>query len=197
MKVDTFNSSRTFYSRTLSNPYMFFKRILIVILFSGLLILSVRSQDIDTTILKIQATEMAESLMKKDYATLAKYTHPKIVALMGGEESMITVLSDAMDKMKKEGFIFLSCSVGLTPLKAQADTEIHAIVAQTIVMTVPGGTVTSNSFLLAITADNGNRWYFVDTARLTDIDKIKAMFPNYNPDLKIPKKEPPIFNKNQ
>ena len=176
---------------------MFLKKILIIIFFSGSLVLSVRSQDIDTNKLKRQATEMAESFMKNDFATLVKYTHPKVVTMMGGRESMIAIVTEAMDKMKKEGFVFQSCTVRLTPLKAQADTEVHAIVAQTIVMTVPGGTATSKSYLLAISTDNGNNWYFVDTAKLTDIDKIKAMFPNYNPDLKIPKKEPPIYNKNQ
>jgi len=155
------------------------------------------SQDIDTNTLKIQATEMAESLMKEDFATLAKYTYPKIVELMGGKENMISVLAKGMGEMKSKGFNINSVSVALTPLKAIAGKEIHAIVAQTIVMNVPGGTLTSNSYLLAITADDGKHWHFVDTARMTDMDKIRIIFPDYNPDLKIPRKDPPIFNKNQ
>jgi len=176
---------------------MFLKRILTVISINVSLVLSAHSQEIDTNKLKTQATEMAESFVKEDYATVAKYTYPKIVELMGGKENMIAVLTKGMKDMKDNGFNFNSVSVSLTPLKAKAGKEIHAIVAETIVMSVPGGTLTSNSYLLAITADEGKHWHFVDTARMTDMDKIKAIFPDYNPELKIPKKDPPIFNKNQ
>ena len=168
-----------------------------IVLFSVSHIVYVRSQEIDTNILKTQATEMAESFMKEDYATLAKYTYPKIVELMGGKDNMIAILKKGVEDMQKKGVTFKSVSVTPTSLKAKAGKEIHTIVAQTIVMGVPGGTLTSNSYLLAITADNGKTWRFVDTAQMTDMDKIKSVFPNYNPDLKIPKKDPPIFNKDQ
>ena len=138
-----------------------------------------------------------DTIMKEDYATLAKYTYPKIVELMGGRDNMIAILTKGVEEMKRQGYSFKSVSVALTPLKAKAGKEIHTIVAQTIVMGVPGGTLTSNSYLLSITADEGKTWHFVDTAQMTDMDKIKVVFPNYNPDLKIPKKDPPIFNKNQ
>jgi len=176
---------------------MFLKRVLTVILINLSLLFSAWSQEIDTNKLKTQATEMAESFMKEDYATLAKYTYPKIVELMGGRDNMIAILTKGVEEMKRQGYSFKSVSVALTPLKAKAGKEIHTIVAQTIVMGVPGGTLTSNSYLLSITADEGKTWHFVDTAQMTDMDKIKVVFPNYNPDLKIPKKDPPIFNKDQ
>ena len=175
---------------------MIFKKIFISLLFAAYIV-PAYSQNIDTNKLKAQATEMAESLMKEDYITLAKYTHPKVVEMMGGPENMAAIITNMLEEMKAKGFTFKAASVSLTPLKAKAGNQVHAIVTQTIVMGVPGGTVTSNSSLLAITDDNGEHWHFIDMAKLTDMDKIKAILPNYNPDLKIPAKQTPIFKKDQ
>jgi hypothetical protein len=64
-------------------------------------------------------------------------------------------------------------------------------------MSVPGGTLTANSYLLGISQDGGKNWHFVDTAPFEDQTKLKALFPQYNSELKIPEKQRPIFTKAQ
>jgi hypothetical protein len=182
---------------TNKNSYLHMQKIFFLIMISVSLKFDAISQDIDTNKLKRQATEMAESFMKGDYAKLVKYTYPKVVEMMGGPEKMIQTLKKSLDDIKSKGYTILSAKVALTPLKAQAGKEIHAVVVQTIVMTVPGGTLTSNSYLLGISSDKGSNWYFVDSSPLRDINKLRMIFPNFNPELKIPEKQPPVFKKDE
>ena len=176
-------------------PIMKHIRLLSLLLF--FVISTVRSQQIDTIRLKSQALTLAQTFINGDYKSFVKYTYPKVVQMMGGENKMIDFLTSMTKKLKKEGIEYRSVDIGLTPLNVKAGEEIHTLVLETIVMIVPGGTLTANAYLLGISQDQGSNWYFVDTAGFQDEQKLKAMFPNYNPQLKIPPKEPPTFIKTE
>lgn len=177
---------------------MLFKKLFIFFLIS-LVFIPVYSQEtkinIDSVALRKQATEMSASFISGDYKTFLKFTYPKAVEMMGGEEKMISYLKKGIERMKNDGYAFKSVTIGLTTQKVKAGKEIHTLVSQRIIMTVPGGTLTANSYLLAISKNGGLSWYFVDTSPLTDIKKLKALFPHYNSQLKIPETQPPIFTK--
>lgn len=150
---------------------------------------------IDSNLLKAKATAMAESFLKGDYKTFVKFTYPKVIQMMGGEDKMIAVLKQGIEQLEGQGFAVKSVHVGLTSQAAMAGTEIHTLVLQSLIMSAPGGTLTSNSYLLAISQDGGKNWYFVDTAPLHDERTLKAIFPNYNKQLELPEKQPPVFVK--
>lgn len=172
--------------------------ILVLIFLTSNTVLS-QSQSIkfDTSNLKKQATEMAESFMLSDYKTLVKYTYPKVVQMMGGEQKMLNSINEGLTEMKEQGYIIKSVQVGLTDQSVMAGKEIHTFLTQTLTMSVPRGTVIANSYLLAISLDGGNRWYFLDSTPLSDEEKLKSIFPNFNHSLKIPKKQQPIFVESQ
>jgi hypothetical protein len=149
--------------------------------------------NVDTTVLREQAMEMSSSFVNGDHKNFIKFTYPKVVKMMGGENKMVNFLEKGIDQMKKEGVAFKSVTVGLTDQKVRAGKEIHTLVSQRIVMAVPGGTVTANSYLLAISQNDGHTWLFVDTAPFNDLTRLKAVLPHYNPDLKIPEKQQPVF----
>lgn len=136
---------------------------------------------------------MADAFMTSDYKTLVRYTYPKVVQMMGGQKQMTEFLDKSISEMKEQGFSFKSVQIGLTDQRAKAGKEIHALVLQRLVMSVPGGSLTAPSYLLAISADGGKQWHFVDTAPLNDKAKLRAIFPQFNPALKIPDKQQPIF----
>ena len=148
---------------------------------------------IDSNRLRRQATEMAESFIKADFATVVNYTYPKVVEMMGGKNKMVGFLKENIEKMKIDGYVFKTLDVGLTSQFLNAGSEIHTIVLQRIVMTVPGGTLTTNSYLLGISGNGGKDWSFIDTAPLHEKSRLISLFPNYNQDLKIPQIEQPIF----
>jgi len=169
------------------------KHIRILSLLLVFVITKANCQQIDTVKLKSQATTLAQTFINGDYKLFVKYTYPKVVQLMGGEDKMIEFLTSMTVKLKKEGIEYKSVDIGLTSLNVKAGEEIHTLVLETIIMTVPGGTLTANSYLLAISKDQGNNWYFVDTAAFQDEQKLNAIFPNYNSQLKIPSKQPQTF----
>ena len=173
------------------------KKLLVTCLLMCLIIPFIYSQgttiNIDSASLKKQALEMSSSFIKGDYKNFIKFTYPKVVEMMGGKEKMVTFPEKGIEEMKNEGVSFKSVSVGLTNHKVRAGKEIHTLVSQTIIMAVPGGTVTANSYLLAISGNDGHSWSFVDTAPFNDVTKLKAVLPHYNPELKIPAKQQPIF----
>jgi hypothetical protein len=136
---------------------------------------------------------MVDAFMNSEYKTLVKYTYPKVVQMMGGEQQMINIVDKSISEMKEQGYSFKSVQIGLTNQRVKAGKEIHALVLQTLVMSVPGGSITAPSYLLAISANGGKQWHFVDTAPLNDKAKLKAIFPYFNLALKIPMKQQPIF----
>jgi hypothetical protein len=151
---------------------------------------------IDSNRLKEQALKMTESFIHSDFRTFVQYTYPKLVQMMGGEDDMINFLEKGIEQMKSENCSFKSISVGLTPFLSQAGKEIHTLLSQTLIMNVPNGTLTAHSYLLAISKD-GINWFFVDTTGLDSRNKILAVFPDYNFELKIPEKQLPVFHKSQ
>lgn len=176
-----------------------FKRkiaVLILLLFGHAGISQSSPVSIDSNLLKENATAMATSFLEGDYKTFVKYTYPKVVQLMGGEEKMILAVKNGIDQMGKEGFSIKAVNVGLTSQAVYAGKELHTLVFQSIIMSAPGGTLTANSYLIAVSRDGGKNWYFVDTAPLHDKNTLKAIFPQYNNQLKIPEKQSPIFVKN-
>jgi hypothetical protein len=176
---------------------MIFRNLIFICFLVGLFLTNVHSQEtkinIDSASLKRQALEMSTSLIRADYKTFIKFTYPKVVEMMGGEEKMINYLKKEIEQMKNDGYAFKSIDVGLTAQKVRAGKEIHTLVSQRIIMAVPGGTLTANSYLLAISQNGGQSWHFVDTAPFNDVKKLKAVLPHYSSELKIPEKQLPIF----
>src|SRR5687768_6784230 len=97
------------------------------------------AQDIDTNILKAQTREMTEAFMNADYKKFVSFTYPRVVRMMGGEEKMVSFLSQQVKAWKEQGYSFRSLTTSLTSLKAKAGKEIHCVVSQYLVMDVPGG----------------------------------------------------------
>lgn len=173
-------------------------RTLLISLLTITTLTNAKTQDvvIDTNVLSSQAKAMTDALIAKDYKTFVRFVYPKVIKLGGGEENMIKLLESGMETLKNQGFTFKSCSVGTLTKLVKAGSEFHALVPQQIIIETKTGTLLSNSFLLAISADAGKTWKFIDLAKVTD-ENVKQLLPNYNAELKIPEKQPPIFQKNQ
>jgi hypothetical protein len=62
-------------------------------------------------------------------------------------------------------------------------------------MKVPEGRIVSKATLIAISNNNGKKWYFVDTAG-KDFQTMRKTFPNLNEGLIIPEKERPVLYNN-
>ena len=150
---------------------------------------------VDNKVIKQQAEQTSKALLQGDYETVVKFTYPKIVEMLGGREKMVAMLRDGKAQMDAQGMGIESVSFGEPSLTVKAGEEIHCLVPQTLLMTVPGGKMKAESWLLAISTDKGTHWYFLDTAQMT-MENIKGFVPHYNAELKIPETKEPEFISN-
>lgn len=138
------------------------------------------------TALKKQADEMAAAMMKQDYQKMAYYTVPKIVTMAGGKEKMAEKVRQSMIEMQNHGVAFKSVSVGDIKDIYRSKGDLYSIVPDIIQLSANGTVITKGSYLLAVSHDNGLRWYFVDTAPFSKGQSVKAMFPTFPDGLVIP-----------
>lgn len=147
---------------------------------------------VDNTKIKAQAELMATSLLQDKYETLLKFTYPTVIEMVGGQAKMISIIKTGKGDMAKQGISFETVTIGEPSKTVKAGDEIHCLVPQTIFMKVPKGRVKSESYLLAVSKDNGDNWFFIAAINLT-MDNVKTLLPNYNLELQIPPKKQPIF----
>ncbi len=135
-----------------------------------------------------QGNELCKAMVTQDYETLAKYTYPRIVEMMGGKKQMIATVAGGMQQLKSQGIQFKEVSIGEPEKIYTAGKEIHCLVPQTIISDVQGTEDKRTTYLLAISKNKGKRWYFVDATNL-DNTNVKNLLPEFNDDMKLPKKQ--------
>ena len=139
-----------------------------------------------------QAEMMVNAFVNENYALLLDYTYPKILTIAGGRDVLMDMVVQMMSDLKASGVTVDSAKVGEPGEIYKAGTELHALITQYIYMKIPGGRMVSESALLAVSADNGSRWYFLDIKQLTPELK-QEFFPDFNKDLIIPEPKAPVI----
>ncbi|MHA7060248.1 hypothetical protein ACWGOQ_0023705 [Aquimarina sp. M1] len=140
-----------------------------------------------------EANKMISSLKEKDYQTLINdYTYPKLLELSGGNTNMLNQITTQIKRMEDGGARISDVAIGEPKKIFVAGDELHCLVPQKLVLKVPKGKVITNSFLLAISRNNGEKWYFLDTNQLDPV-RANQLFPEFNQDLQLPEKRDPTF----
>lgn len=119
-----------------------------------------------------QANEMAAATIKGDYATLIKYTHPAVVKMMGGQQKAVATLEQTTAKMKDTGFKFKKAAIGKATQTIASKANIQCIVPQILDIEMMQQTIHATSYLLAISYDQGKKWYFVEAKNPESLRKI-------------------------
>ncbi len=132
-----------------------------------------------------QAKAIAKATAKKDYAYLANSSYPKILEQKGGTEKMISELKEKTKQLSKMGIDFIDMKIGEPDPLFKAGSELHCLVPETLRFQTPAGELKQNSWLLAISNNEGLTWYFIDVSLLNE-KRVKELFPDFNPLLKIP-----------
>lgn len=157
----------------------------------ALLILPVAAFAQNPAVVKQQATVVANALFKSDYKTIIEHTYPKAVAMGGGKEKMLQMMTAGINQMKAQGFVFEKVTIGEAGKFYKAGKEIHCIIPESLVMKTPQGRFSTKSNLLCISGDGGKNWSFLDMNRGT-INSVKTLFPNFNSNLIIPTPQVPV-----
>ncbi len=145
------------------------------------------------TILK-QANKMADILIKNKFKSFAKYAHPTVIRMMGGEEKMVATMKEGLKKMTANGTIISGVNFAEPAELFTVNNELQCTIAETLLMNVPGGKLIAHSTLIAISNDQGKNWKFVDTSGKS-LEDMKKNFPTLSDNLSLVEWQKPMFIK--
>src|SRR5262249_31172947 len=112
-----------------------------------------------------EATRMYQAFIGRDMKTFAGFTHPRIVELAGGRDSMIGIVEKGLAQMKAQGLAFKTVVVSKPSQIVHAGTQTQAILPMNVVMSAPKGEIHTTSHLLGVSSDGGKSWTFIDAAK--------------------------------
>ncbi len=144
--------------------------------------------------LRSAAQKMVGFFIKKNYDEYVKFVHPNVLSHFGGKEKMLDVLRKSLSQSEAQGFIIKNVTIGQPVSIIQNNGELESIVSQMIEIKTKDGHLISTAFLLALSTDKGNTWFFADTAGKT-LAQMKLIFPQLSDLLVIPAKKQPVFYK--
>lgn len=143
---------------------------------------------------KAQADQTAQAFIRRDYPLAASKIYPQALKAIGGKQGMLQAIERDEKDMAAFGSVIQSVTVGDVTEILDSELEKFAIVPETLVLSVEGGTLKKASYLLAISGDGGLNWTFVDGAGLTKpLATLRRMIPNLPSELKLPKPIPAEF----
>lgn len=137
---------------------------------------------------------MMQALTSRDYNTFARFNHPAMLRVVGGQDNLADMVAQQMKLMPDSTMIRASIDSVLQVVKVNG--ELQCVVQQTFEMQMDTLKVVSVSYLIGESKDEGKSWTFFDGSNGGLITP-KDIKPNLSPDLKIPAKrqETVLINK--
>lgn len=161
------------------------KKIIFLLIYISTTTLSLKAQVYIDSLNK-QAKDMVHAGVVGDYKTLLKFTHPKIVKIMGGDEKALKFLKETMQSLQQQHLIIQKAEMGNVVQLIKSENNIQCIIPQTLTIVIGDKTALSKNFLFGISYNEGKQWYFLDTAASTE-ETYRKQFPEMSKDLIIPK----------
>lgn len=151
---------------------------------------------VDHEIIKRQAQELSDAMIKGDYNKAADLTYPKLIELMGGRAQFIAETKNVFKEMEAQQVKIVSNVVGEPHDIVEVKNEIYAIVPGAMRMKVPDGILATEAFMIGVSKDGGQNWTFVDSAAAReDGNGLKILFPDAASQLRIPELKRPVLHK--
>lgn len=153
----------------------------------GLFFLSIQAQTTNEN-LNTQLYEMKNSFLNGDYQKVVKYSLPKVVEMMGGEQQMIEATQTSMESMKAQGFVVEDISFSEASPFVTQNGVLQCSLTQELIMETPEGKIQNKTSIIAVSRDDGENWNFLDASGMP-IDLVKTIFPDLHPDISIKESE--------
>ena len=135
--------------------------------------------------LQAQAEESGRAFIEGDFGRLADYTYPKLVEMIGGREKLVDFLRKSVEEMKADGFVPLSAASSAPTQVLRAGRQTYAVLPFKFRMRAPGQVLVSDSFMIAVSSDEGKNWKFLSGASV-DEAKLRILLPDAAGKLKLP-----------
>ncbi len=162
--------------------------ILMLLLFYGSISFAQSTEELKASALR-DAKIASQATLKMEFGKLLKYTYPKILELMGGEEKAIELLSTTFNTMKENGFVFEKADIlGVSDVVFE-DDQYRCYIEGFNQMVMDGKRIKSKSYLFGVYNSEAKFWYFLEAKQLKNEAMINMVFPNFKTSLKIPDDE--------
>lgn len=164
------------------------KHLLIILL---LVVTAINSFAQQSAQIKAAAQVMGKATINSDYKTVVKYTHPKLLAVVGGSEKMLSLIKQSLEQVKSQGVKIESVTMGEPSKVVTIGSGLYSTLLQTVVVKMKDQKVSNTSTILANSTDKGKNWTFVDAGGMSD-DQLKQLFPEVIGKLQITKRTTPV-----
>lgn len=135
-----------------------------------------------------QAKQNADAILNKDYEKAVRFMHPAIVEEMGGFQKTLIFVKASMFEMESNGMAIIKIQVGQPSTIVKEGRENVAVVPTEMEMKIENKKVKINSYLVAVTQNNGSNWYFFDGTQMPK-EKLAQIYPKLVATVKIPEQK--------
>jgi hypothetical protein len=149
--------------------------------------------DSEAALIRRSAEENSAALVAGKYDRVVDFTFPKVVEMIGGRKKMVDLLRQGTEEMKTRGSRIQKVVVTEPTEIVRFGSKKVAVVPTTILVTVPEGTLRQNSFLLAISTDEGKTWTFLDGAGISR-ESLDQLLPDFPSTISLPAKQLPVLD---
>lgn len=121
---------------------------------------------------------MVRALYAGDVATVIDYTHPVILAGLGGREKAIEVTNEAMSPLMRSGLRIESFTFPRPPEFVEAGPTVFAIVPTLLVLDLGGQRVESLNYQFGVLDTAEGKWRYAEGSRIKS-DNVRTFFPSF------------------
>lgn len=132
------------------------------------------------------ADSMTTAFKNRDWKTFVLFTHPAMVRVMGGADGLAFMVQQQMQEVPDS--VLKRARIDKVLQVEKVDDELQCVVEENIVMEMDGKRITSTTYLIGESLNQGKSWTFFDASNTGQIKPLDIK-PNLSPGLKIPAKK--------
>ena len=132
------------------------------------------------------ADSMMQAFTNRDWKTFASFTHPAMVRVMGGPENIALLAQQQMEDVPDS--IIKSARIEKILQVEKVENELQCLVEQKLVLEMMGKRITSSTYLVGESLNEGKSWTFFDASNEGRIRPLDIK-PNLSPKINIPAKK--------
>jgi hypothetical protein len=119
-----------------------------------------------------------DALYNADVETVIRYTHPSVIAMLGGIQSARKMVQDAVLFIKSTGLRVESLTFPRPPDFLEAGGRRFAVIPTLSILSANGQRLESLNFQLGVLEPNSTDWTYVEGSRLTK-ENVQSLFPGF------------------
>jgi hypothetical protein len=120
-----------------------------------------------------------------DVETVMRYTHPSVIAMLGGKQSARKMVQDAVLFIKSTGLRVESLTFPRPPDVLEAGGRRFAVIPTLSILSTNGQRRESLNFQLGVLEPNSTDWTYVEGSRLTK-ENVQSLFPGFPASYRFP-----------